>query len=270
MNSQAGLGRSAAGPPEIGDAAWASQTAELLPLADVRQLATAAQTGPAAVQGLRAQAGAAVLRSACDQLLGRLPAQGSPYLAGLLAGAAQAFERARQRQHLDVVWTGPETGGGAGRLTAATVIDLIGQARREILLVSYAINNDPLIEGALAAAAERGVEITILAERREDNPSYNAVGVPFPGLRAFRLRWPARRRPPGASLHAKIIVVDDSIALVGSANFTSRAMESNLECGILMRGGSEPSAIRHHIAELQARRQIERSLGDLRNSRHGG
>jgi len=259
MNAQGGVGPSGTGPSEIGDAAWASQIAERLPLADVRQLAAVAEAGPAAVHGLRAQAGAAVLRSACDQLLGRLSAQGSAYLAGLLAGSAQAFERARQRQRIDVVWTGPETGSGAGRLTAATVIDLIGQARREILLVSYAINNEPLIEAALAAAAERGVEITLLAERHEDNPGYTAVGVPFPGLDAFRLRWPTRRRPSGAALHAKIIVVDDSTALVGSANFTSRAMESNLECGILLRGGPEPAAIRQHIGEMLARRFLEQA-----------
>lgn len=226
---------------------------EQLPVADARQLARAAADGPAAVRALRGQAGAAVLRNACDQLLGRLSGENSAYLAGLLAGAAQAFERARQRQHLDVVWTGPETGGGAGRLTAATVVDLIGQARREILLVSYATNSEPSIEAALDAVAGRGVQITILAERPEDNPGYRAVGPPFPGLRAIRLRWPASRRPAGAALHAKIIVVDDRIALIGSANFTSRAMDSNLECGILVSGGTEPRAIRDHITELQAR-----------------
>ena len=252
-------GSGPARPAGNGDAAWACRVAEQLPPADVRLLAAAAQAGPVAVRGLRAQAGAAVLRTACDELLGRVPARGSAHLAGLLAGSAMAFERARQRQHIDVVWTGPETGGGAGRLTAATVTGLIGEARREILLVSYAINNDPAIEAALAAAAGRGVEITILAERHEDNPGYFAAGVPFPGLNAFRLRWPLRRRPPGAALHAKIIVVDDDVALVGSANFTSRAMESNLECGILLRGGPEPAAIRAHIADMLARHHLERA-----------
>ena len=106
-----------------------------------------------------------MLRNACDQLLARLSGEDPAYLAGLLAGAARAVDRARQRQSLDVVWTGPETGIATGRLTAATVIDLIGQARREILLVSYATHSEPAIEAALAAAAARGVEITILAER---------------------------------------------------------------------------------------------------------
>ena len=104
----------------------------------------------------------------------------------------------------------------------------------------------------LSAAAARGVAVTLLAERHEDNPSYTALGTPFPGLNALRLHWPAASRPPGAALHAKIIVVDDQVALVGSANLTSRAMESNLECGILIRGGPQPRAIRDHITGLYA------------------
>ncbi len=248
------------GHPLADDSAvWASRIAEHLPAADVRRLARAAADGPSAVRALRGLAGAAVLRSACDQLLARLTGDNPAYLAGLLTGAAQAVDRARQRQSLDVVWTGPETGSGIGRLTAATVIDLIGQARHEILIVSYATRSEPAIEAALAVAAGRGAQITILAERHADNPNYTATGTPFPGLQALRLRWPASRRPAGAALHAKIIVVDDTIALVGSANFTSRGMESNLECGILIRGGPQPAAIRDHVTELRARGELERA-----------
>jgi cardiolipin synthase A/B len=175
-----------------------------------------------------------------------------------MAGAASAVALARKRQQIDVVWTGPETGTGAGRLTSSVVTDLIGQARSSILLVSFATNNEPAIETALTAAADRGVEITLLAERHEDNPGYTAIDTPFPGLGAVRLRWRAERRPHGAALHAKIIVIDDNVALVGSANFTGRAMAANLECGILIRGGPQPRVIRDHIGELWARGYLTR------------
>ena len=66
----------------------------------------------AAVRVLRAEAAAGVLRSACDELLARLPSAGSAYVAGLLAGAGAATAAERARQRLDVVWTGPETGYG--------------------------------------------------------------------------------------------------------------------------------------------------------------
>jgi cardiolipin synthase len=230
---------------------WASRIADQLPAADVRQLARAASSGPPAVRQLRARTPAPILRDACDQLLARLTGK-DPHLAGLLAGAARAIERARQHQSIDVVWTGPESGVTTGRLTAATVTELIRQARTEILLVSYATRTEPAIHAALTDAASRGVEITLLAENPADNPAYSAQGTPFPGLPATRLRWPASKRPHGASLHAKIIVVDNRIALVTSANLTSRAMEANLECGILIRGGPQPRAIRDHITGLQA------------------
>ena len=92
------------------------------------------------------------------------------------------------------------------------------------------------------------MEITILAERH--TVSWAA---------ALRLRWPASHRSAGAALHAKILVVDRRLALVGSANFTGRGMESNLECGILIRGGPQPGAILDHIAELRTRGELERA-----------
>jgi cardiolipin synthase len=243
-------GGSIADPRDVAE--WACRLGERLPIADVRRLAEAAALGEPGVRRLRAAAGSVILRDACDQLSKRLAFAEPIYLSGLLAGAAHAVERALQHQTMSVVWTGPESGMSSSRLTAAAVIDLINAARSEILLVSYATHTEPAINAALSAAMARGVAVTLLAERHADNPSYTAAGTPFPGLKMLRLHWPASSRPPGAALHAKIIVVDEQVALVGSANLTSRAMESNLECGILIRGGPQPRAIRDHINGLYA------------------
>jgi phosphatidylserine/phosphatidylglycerophosphate/cardiolipin synthase-like enzyme len=229
---------------------WAADVAEHLPPADVRQLARAAVDGTSAVRTLRAATAAPVLRSACDQLLAWLASADPVFLAGSLAGAASAVERAHRHQSVDVVWTGPESDVTTGRLTAGAVIDLISEARQEILLVSFAIQRERLIKTALAAASDRGVSITLVSETHVDNRSYGAESTPFPALDAVRLHWPKTLRPRGAALHAKIIVVDDRIALVGSANLTTPAMEANLECGILIRGGPQPRAIRDHITGL--------------------
>jgi len=246
-------------PAPVDAADWASRLAERLPAADIRQLARAARAGVSSVRTLRAATASAVMRNTCDQLLTRLDRVDPVYLAGLLDGAARTVERAHHHQSIDVVWTGPESGVATSRLTAATVIDLIEQAHHEILLVSFATQTEPGISAALEAASARGVSITLLAERHADNPSYSPAGIPFPDLDAHRLHWPAAQRPPGAALHAKVIVVDDRIALVGSANLTSRAMETNLECGILIRGGSQPRAIRDHVMQLRMLSILKRS-----------
>jgi phosphatidylserine/phosphatidylglycerophosphate/cardiolipin synthase-like enzyme len=234
----------------LDDADWASDVAEHLPPSDVRQLARAAAEGAPAVRTLRAATAAPVLRSACDQLIARLTSADPAFLAGSLAGAASAVERGHRHQSVEVVWTGPESEVTTSRLTAAAVVDLISEAQQEILLVSFAVQRERLIKAALEAASARGVSITLVTETHADNRSYSAESTPFPGLDAIRLHWPKAQRPRGASLHAKIIVVDDRVALVGSANLTSTAMEANLECGILIRGGPQPRAIRNHVTDL--------------------
>jgi cardiolipin synthase A/B len=143
---------------------------------------------------LRAATAAPVLRNACDQLLATLDHVSPAYVAGLLDGAARAVEHAHRHQSIDVVWTGPESGITTSRLTAATVIDLIEQAHHEILLVSFATQTEPGISAALEAASARGVSITLLTERHADNPGYAPTAIPFPGLNATRLHWPARSR----------------------------------------------------------------------------
>jgi cardiolipin synthase len=237
---------------------WAARQAEQLPLADVRQLARAVAQGEREVRKLRAVAASVVVRTACDELVARLTQASPEYLSGLLAGAARAVERGRVHQSVSVVWTGPESSVTSSRLTSAAIIELIDTARSEILLVSYATQTEPSIGAALATALARGVHVTLLTERNADNPSYTSVATPFPALKALRLYWPASARTPGASLHAKIIVVDDQVALVGSANLTSRALEGNLECGILLRGGPQPKAIRDHIMNLYAGGDLRR------------
>lgn len=241
------------------DADWASRIAEQLPEADVLRLATAAGSGAEAVRALRGQLPGPLIRDACDRVIAHLGSEEPAFAAGALLGAATAVRRARAGQSIDVVWTGPESGIATSRLTAATVIGLLGEARSEILLVSYATHTEPGLATALAEAADHGVEITLVTERHADNPGYHGADVPFSGIPATRLHWPASQRPPGASLHAKIIVVDHKTALVTSANLTNRAMETNLECGILIRGGSQPRAIRDHVNALWSQGQLRRS-----------
>lgn len=240
-------------------ASVAAALAERLPADDLRALVISAVQGAEALRTLRRLAPAGVLRAACDRLLeaaGELP---PGYVAGALAGAAAAVARERASRSIDVVWTGPSSSVQTSRLTSAAVVGLLDEARVEILLVSYAAHSEPRVAQALEAAVGRGVDVTLLLERHEDNPGYAATAAPFSAVRARRLAWPVERRPDGAALHAKILVVDAATALVGSANLTGRALSMNLECGVLLRGGSAPSDIRRHVFDLLNRGELARA-----------
>jgi cardiolipin synthase len=231
----------------------ATTLAEQLPTADLSRLSEAASAGAQQVRALRGSVPSNILRHACDQILSCLAAHPDAYVAGALAAAAAMTDKARGAQTVDVVWTEPYSTVTTSRLTANTVISLIGEAREEIWLVSYAARSERDIERALTAAASRNVQITLLLERNEDNSNYTYRGEAFTRVPATRLAWPANRRRTGyTSMHAKILLIDGHIALVGSANLTSAAMEANLECGILLRGGPHPAAIRAHLTALRA------------------
>ena len=217
--------------------------------ADLTELARAAAQGRSGVLELRASTPSPLVRDACEQLVDATTEIGL-WLSGALAAAAAAYDAALRRQSVDVVWTGPDSDVDTGRLTAPVVAELIDDAEREIVIVSYATYYEPHVERALQRAVERGVDITLVLERQEDNPAFHGTGAAYPDLHVRRLSWPTSARRSGASLHAKLIVIDAHTALVGSANLTGRAMVDNLECGILLRGGRQPQEIRDHLFSL--------------------
>lgn len=227
----------------------ASRWARELPRDFSRKLAAAMRIGGGAVQALRADAvlpgSAAAVRTATA-----LCADGDgPFVAGLLLGRLSSMV---EQPRITPVWTGPESSAAPGRLTLPVITDLIAEATEEIVLVSYATIPSQEIQQALIRAASRGVAITLLLERPEDKERFNGSHDPFPGLVAQRLHWPAASRPTGASMHAKILVIDRTTALVGSANFTGHGLERNLECGLLLRGGPVPAQLVEHLMAAQA------------------
>lgn len=237
----------------------ALELASDLPKRDVAEMAAALRAGRETVLGLRQRAGGLALRHAINRLLAT--AEDLHYASGALLAAAVAVERAREQQLVDVVWTGPASAVTTARLTPAVVAELLGEARTEVLIIGYAVQETAGITSALQAAAERGVAITLLLERQEDNPHFDQKSAPLGGVPARRLSWPASSRGLHASLHAKVLVVDRSAALIGSANLTGAAMERNLECGLLLRGGPHPGRIMEHVDSLYAQGHLLRLKG---------
>lgn len=229
--------------------------AERLTPTDAAALAEGCRNAPQALVRTRG-AGTPVVRAACDDLLSIIDSGVSgDEVAGALAGASSMASLARHRDRVDLVWSGPDTDRASHRLTAAVLVDLIGAAREEVLIIGFAVHSEPSVATALESAVERHVDVTLVLERHEDNAGYSSHGgAPFAALPARRLAWPAELRPsPHAALHAKVLVTDRRAALVTSANITHSALYANIECGVVLHDARTARSIVEHIDALVGR-----------------
>lgn len=224
-----------------------------LPAADIDKLVTATQQGAHELRGLRNRSSGA-LRDACTTIGRTVEHSSASEVCGILQGAALAGRNGRG--WVDLVWTGPEVPGSISRLTSEVVADLVDNARSEVLVISYAMHNEPALTAAITRAVKREVFVQVLCERSVDNPTFRGITVPFPHLKVRRLCWPAEHRPPGASMHAKALVIDRAIALIGSANITGTAMLRNIECGILTRDARIATEIAESVDLLYTRKVL--------------
>lgn len=161
-----------------------------------------------------------------------------------------------REQSIDVVWTGPETSAVAVRKSAAVLLELINGATTDLVIMSFASFRIPDAFAALGRASERGVLMYFILESEEESSGrlrqYGALAFGElrgkAGVRYFC--WPKEKRPAHALLHAKVVIADSNKALVTSANLTENAIDTNMELGILIKGGKVPSRIHDHVMSL--------------------
>lgn len=121
------------------------------------------------------------------------------------------------------------------------VLDLINSSQRSVWMYSEVLRDEEVTE-ALSAAAERGVDVRILV-----NPTADEDDVPY-FLDALRHGVQIRvlRNP---YVHSKAMVVDGSIALVGSHNYSYTSLDLNREVGMLISDPANLSLITSVFAQ---------------------
>ncbi|GHJ54483.1 hypothetical protein Nm8I071_37900 [Nonomuraea sp. TT08I-71] len=204
-----------------------------------------------------AEAAGAVL--AAQRTSGVPGVEAAAYLRGLAAGHAQRSAAVQ----IESVWSGPSTHPVPVRATAQVLVDLVAQARSELLLMTYSATRYPPLQTALTAAVDRGVAVTIVVETLAGAAGALNGAEPaaaFADLAGVQLwHWPAGQRiEDRAKMHAKIAVADRRVLLVSSANLTQSGVHRNIEAGLLVRGGTAPQRAAEHIAELQSRGVLTR------------
>ncbi|MHA5047081.1 DISARM system phospholipase D-like protein DrmC [Streptomyces sp. SD15] len=176
--------------------------------------------------------------------------------AAYVRGYVGAMLHARDMVQVRTVWSGPSTPAVPVRATAQVLVEVISEARGELLAMTYAARPYPALTQALTEAVARGVRTHIVVETlvgargllsgREPADAFVSV----PGLSL----WHWARDSAGhahSRQHAKLAVADRRTLFLGSANLTESAARRNIEAGVLVSGGEAPRRAAEHIVELQ-------------------
>jgi cardiolipin synthase len=147
---------------------------------------------------------------------GKAPA-GEPYLSGP--------DAAGPGSHIvQVVASGPDENLDA--IHKLFFASIAGAHERVLLTTPYFVPDEPVLS-ALTTAALRGADVRLLVPETGDAPVVAAAARSYypelveAGVRVFEYR--------SSVLHAKTLVVDDDLAVVGTANTDNRSFRLNFE-----------------------------------------
>ncbi len=155
---------------------------------------------------------------------------------------------------LHIVESGPDNDHHAiAKLFFAAIV---GARRRILLATPYFVPNEALTE-ALFTAALRGVEVRVLAPQRSDSRLVTAAARSYYDELVRAGVTIHEYGPP--MLHAKLLVVDERIAAVGSANFDNRSLTLNFEAMAVLYDADFATRLSHSFeADLNlARRYVK-------------
>jgi cardiolipin synthase len=146
----------------------------------------------------------------------------APYLTGNV-------ERGAGAHLVQVVSSGPDEGMDA--IHKLFVSTIASAETRVWLTTPYFVPDEPILD-ALSIAALRGADVRILVPEEGDTALVAAAARSYypelleAGVRIFELARPV--------LHAKTLVIDDELAIVGTANLDSRSFRLNFEVVVAM------------------------------------
>jgi cardiolipin synthase len=174
----------------------------------------------------------------------------------------------QSEQQIELLWAGPSPANQIpARRIDQVLYDLIGEAQRDVMLVTFAAAKIDRLAAVLTAAMRRNVPVHLILEFEEASEgqlSYDALRA-FPeslvkGANIYC--WPVDKRErnqagrPG-KLHAKTAVIDDTV-VISSANLTDDAFNRNLELGARIVGTQFSERVRAYFEGLIAGKVLVR------------
>lgn len=137
------------------------------------------------------------------------------------------------------------------------LMSLIGAAEKEILIATFKIQSSPKtyakklmsIYTGLARAVNRGVKVKILTNLfTGGNLAAHVNTVTARQLRQYGIEVQGLKKP--RIVHSKICVVDGQACIIGSHNFSTRALVSNYETSIYIKDVTISNILRTSFCSL--------------------
>jgi cardiolipin synthase len=136
-------------------------------------------------------------------------------------------------------------------------VEALHNAKRRVWLMTPYFVPDAAVLLALTSAALSGLDVRLLLPRRNDNRLVRAAARSFypelleAGVRVFEFQ--------PRMLHGKALLVDDDIALIGSANVDPRSFWLNFELSVLVRDARVATKLAERIsADLAQSKEVAR------------
>ncbi len=123
-------------------------------------------------------------------------------------------------------------------------LQALGKARHSVLLANPYFAPGRKLREALARAAARGVDVTLLIGTGEFKFQDAVAHSYYPKLLASGVKVVEYRK---TQLHAKVAVIDDHWATVGSSNCDGLSLFLNQEANVVVRDPVFAAALRRHI-----------------------
>jgi len=128
-------------------------------------------------------------------------------------------------------------------------LQALGRARKCVLLANPYFAPSRKFRQALVSAAERGVQVTLLIGVGEIWLQDAVAHSFYPKLLAAGVRIVEYHK---TQLHAKVAVIDDDWATVGSSNVDGLSLFLNQEANVVIKDAVFAQSLRKHILEAIA------------------
>lgn len=155
---------------------------------------------------------------------------------------------------IELTWTGPWVPENHNiRSSFPVMLEMIDTATSNIILTGYSISPGSEKIRKLFALMEQklrnGCALILLVDNSPE--TLNNVKALLPYLyKSVLFTWKPEEFQGSSSLHSKMLIVDDSDMLIGSANLSFSGMENNIETGLRITGSNYAQTMSNHIRKM--------------------